>query len=263
MRGVYRARGHMGGGVCSTPRAASPRPGSPCADLADVDSAISPGGERPPGPPRRCAPLCGPQTTAERDRAVQGGAREMKKGGSVLCRAQAVQYAWMKRPRAPLTVSARCRALAGARRGASEWRTRPPRPPAQAEPGLSARMGPPVAAHRHGYGTRRRTVGVAQAGTHGSRRRLGRLRAAQARQGKPRRPCQPTTDARHGQAVAPPGRQRPCDSAQPETAAVGDLPDRWPAEGWWSLAVVSDGCSRAGVGGSRHRGRPAARVTKA
>ncbi len=82
----------------------------------------------------------------------------MKQGGSVLCRAQSGQYAWMTLHRDPLTVSAMCRALEGARSGSSEWRKRPPSPHAQAEQVLSERIVHHVAAHRHVYGTRRLTA---------------------------------------------------------------------------------------------------------
>ena len=169
----------------------------------------------------------------------------------------------MKLHRDQCTVSAMCRALAGARSGYSEWLTRPPSPPAQAAPVLSERIGHHFAAPRHVYGTRRRKGCFAQAGKHGRRRRIGRLMAEQALQVKTRRKCKPTTDASHGQAVAPNVLQRQCDIEQPETAYVGDLTDIWTAEGWWYLAVVIDVFSRAVVGWSMHRWRKAARVTKA
>ena len=87
--------------------------------------------------------------------------------------------------------------------------------------------------------------------------------AAQALQGKTRRKCKPTTDASHGQAVAPNVLQRQCDIDQPEPAYVGDITSIWTAEGWWYLAVVSDVFSRAVVGWSMNRGRTAERVTHA
>jgi transposase InsO family protein len=87
--------------------------------------------------------------------------------------------------------------------------------------------------------------------------------AAQARQGNTRRTCTPTTDASHGQAVAPQVRQRQCDIEPPDTASGGDSTSLWTAEGWWSLAVVLDVCSRAGGGWSMHRWRTAALVTHA
>jgi putative transposase len=162
-----------------------------------------------------------------------------------------------------LTVSAMCRALEGARSGSSAWRKRPPSPHAQAEQVLSERIGHHCAVHRHVYGTRRLKACFAQEGTHVSRRRLGRLMAAQALQVNTRRTCTPTTDASHGQAVAPNVRQRPCDIDQPETASVGAITSIWTAEGWWYLAVVIDVFSRAVVGWSMNRWRTAARVTNA
>ena len=140
----------------------------------------------------------------------------------------------------PCTVRAMCRALEGARRGYDAWLKRPPSPHAQADQVLSERLVPHFAAHRHVYGTRRLKACLAQEGKHVSRRRIGRLMAAQALQGKTRRKCKPPTDASHGQAVAPHVLQRQCDIDQPETASVGDIPYIWTAEGWWSLAVVSD-----------------------
>ena len=87
--------------------------------------------------------------------------------------------------------------------------------------------------------------------------------AARALPVNTRRTCTPTTDASHGQAVAPNVLPRPCDIDQPETADVGDITAIWTAEGWWYLAVVIDVCSQAVVGWSMHRWRTAARVTKA
>ena len=136
----------------------------------------------------------------------------MKKGGSVLCRAQSVKYAWMQLHSDQCTVSAMCRALEVARSGYSEWLKRPPSPPAQAEQVLSERIVPQVAAYRHVYGTRRLTVCFAQEGQPGSRRRIGRLMAAQALQVKTRRTFTPTTDSSHGQAVAPNVLQRSATS---------------------------------------------------
>ena len=161
------------------------------------------------------------------------------------------------------TVSAMCRALEVARSGYSEWLKRPPSPHAQADQVLSERIVHHFAANRHVYGTRRLTVCFAQEGKHVSRRRIGRLMAAQALQVKTRRKFKPTTDSSHGQAVAPNVLQRQFDIDQPDTAYVGDIPDIWTAEGWWYLAVVIDVFSRAVVGWSMNRWRTAERVTNA
>ena len=53
-----------------------------------------------------------------------------------------------------------------------------------------------------------------------------------------------TTDSRHGYGVAPHVWDRQFDVMQPNVAWAGDITYVWTQEGWLSVAVLMDLCSR-------------------
>jgi putative transposase len=83
-----------------------------------------------------------------------------------------------------------------------------------------------------------------------SRRHIGRVLAQAGLRCKTRRKCKAPTSAGQVQTVAPNQRNRECTVTAPDTIYVGDIPSLPTGEGWLSLAVVLDLCSRAVVGWS-------------
>lgn len=124
-----------------------------------------------------------------------------------------------------------CRALEVSRSGYYEWLQRPPSPHAQTDQRLSERIVHHFETNRQVYGTRRLKDCLAEDGHRVSRRRIGRLMAEQALRVRTRRTFKPTTDSRHGQAVAPNVLDRQFDVAQPDTVYVGDITYIWTATG--------------------------------
>jgi putative transposase len=144
-------------------------------------------------------------------------------------------------------VSPRCQLLEGSRRGSYEWLSRPPRPPADAEPEGQDKRPRYVAQGRGPYGTRRSKHLLAQAGL-----RCTTQRKVQA----PHR-------AEQAQTLAPTQRNRELTVHVPDPIYVGDMPDLPTGEGWLSLAVVLELGSRAVVGGAMANQMRAALVTQA
>jgi len=104
---------------------------------------------------------------------------------------------------------------------------------------------------------------LAQEGLQVSRRRIGRVLAQAGLRCKTRRTCKAPTTAGQAQTVAPNQRNRACTGQAPDKVYVGDIPCLPTGEGWLSLAVVLDLCSRAVVGWSRADPMRAALVNQA
>ena len=105
---------------------------------------------------------------------------------------------------------------------------------------------------------------LAQDGLQVSRRRLGRFLAQAGLRCKTRRTCKAPKTSGPAPTVAPNQRTPGVHCAQPQRRLyVGDIPSLPTGEGWLSLAVVLDRCSRAVVGWSMANHRRAERVTQA
>ena len=113
------------------------------------------------------------------------------------------------------------------------------------------------------YGTRRSKHLLAQEGLHVSRRRIGRILAQAGLRGKTRRKFNAPTAAGQAQTVAPNQLNRELMGQKPDTVSVGDMTSLPTGEGWLSLAVVLDRCSRAVVGWSMANHRRAELVHQA
>ena len=162
--------------------------------------------------------------------------------------AAAVKYAWMHQQHTAFTVSRMCQLLEVSRRGYYEWRSRPPRAEVEAEPQVEAKVQHYFAQGRGTYGTRRIKYLLAQEGLQVSRRRIGRGLTQAGLRCKTRRRCKAPTAAGQAQAVAPNQLNRELTVKEPDTISVGDMTYLPTGEGWLSLAVVLDLCSRAVVG---------------
>jgi transposase InsO family protein len=156
-----------------------------------------------------------------------------------------------------------CRLLGVSRSGYYEWLSRPLRAQAAAEVQVQDKIKRCFAQGRGTYGTRRIKYLLAQAGLVVSRRRIGRLLAQAGLRCKPRRRLKAPTASGQAQRVAPNQLQREFTVNEPDTVYVGDITYLPTGEGWLSLAVVLDLCSRAVVGWSRANHMRAALVNQA
>jgi hypothetical protein len=103
-------------------------------------------------------------------------------------------------------------------------------------------------------GRRRRANPLPEDGVAGGRAPARRLRPAAGGAGRRPRACRPMpTDRRHGAGGADHGFARQCEVATPAQAGAGDIPDRWPAAGWRSLAVRLEVYARTVGGGAMRR----------
>ena len=143
-----------------------------------------------------------------------------------------------------------CRLLVVSRSGSDEWRSRPPDAQAEADQTLQDKITRYCAQGRGTYGTRRLKHLLAQEGWQVSRRRIGRVLAQAGLRCKTRRKCKAPTAAGQAQTVAPHQLNREFTVDVPDTVYVGDITSLPTGEGWLSLAVVLDLCSRAVVGWS-------------
>jgi transposase InsO family protein len=141
-----------------------------------------------------------------------------------------------------------CRLLEVSRSGYYEWLRRPPRAPTDATQQVEAKVQHYFAQGRGTYGTRRIKYLLAKEGLVVSRRRIGRVLAQAGLRGKTRRKFKAPTVAGHAQTVAPNQLNRVFTVQQPDTVSVGDITYLPTGEGWLSLAIVLDLCSRAVVG---------------
>jgi transposase InsO family protein len=91
---------------------------------------------------------------------------------------------------------------------------------------------------------------LAQEGLQVRRRRIGRVLAQAGLRCKTRRKFTAPTAAGQAQTVAPNQLNREFTVQEPDTISVGDITYLPTGEGWLSLAVVLDLCSRAVVGWS-------------
>jgi transposase InsO family protein len=156
-----------------------------------------------------------------------------------------------------------CRLLEVSRSGYYEWLHRPPRPQTAADQQLQDKVQRYFAQGRGTYGTRRIKHLLAQEGLCVSRRRSGRLLAQAGLRCKTRRQYKAPTTAGQAQTVAPNQLNRECTVDAPNKVYVGDITYLPTGEGWLSLAVVLDLCSRAVVGWSMANHMRAELVTQA
>ena len=156
----------------------------------------------------------------------------------------------MHQQHAEFTVSRMCRLLAVSRSGYYEWLARPPSTHADVDQQLQEKVQGYFAQGRGTYGTRRIKPLLAQEGLQVSRRRIGRLLSQAGLRCKTRRRFKAPIAAGQAQSVAPNQLKREVTGQAPDTVYVGDITYLPTGEGWWSLAVVLELCSRAVVGGS-------------
>ena len=156
----------------------------------------------------------------------------------------------MHQQHAEFSVSSLCRLLEVSRSGYYEWLSRPPRPQADADQQVEAKIKHYCAQGRSTYGTRRIKYLLAQEGLQVSRRRIGRVLAQAGLHCKTRRRFKAPTAAGQAQTVAPNQLNREFTVKEPDTVYVGDITYLPTGEGWLYLAVVLDLGSRAVVGWS-------------
>jgi transposase InsO family protein len=162
-----------------------------------------------------------------------------------------------------LQVSRMCQLLEVSRRGYDEWRSRPPRAQAHAAQEVQDKIQRYFAQGRGTYGTRCLKPLLAQDGLQVSRRRIGRLLAHAGLRCQTRRKGKAPRTAAQAQTVAPNQLNRAFTVTEPNTVYVGDMTYLPTGEGWLSLAIVLDLCSRAVVGWSMADHRRAELVNQA
>ena len=143
-----------------------------------------------------------------------------------------------------------CQLLQVSRSGYYEWLSRPPRAQAEAEQHVEAKVQHYFAQGRGTYGTRRIKSLLAQEGVQVSRRRIGHILSQAGLRCKTRRKFKAPSAAGQAQAVAPNQLNREFTVDGLDRVYVGDITYLPTGEGWLSLAVVLDLCSRAVVGWS-------------
>ena len=148
------------------------------------------------------------------------------------------------------SLSSLCRTLEVSRSGYYEWLSRPPRTQAEVDQQIQAKVQHYFTQGRGTYGTRRLKHLLAQEGLQVSRRRIGRLLAQAGLRCKTRRKCKAPRSTEQAQTIAPNQLNREFTVPTPNTVYVGDITYLPTGEGWLSLAVVLDLCSRAVVGWS-------------
>jgi putative transposase len=156
-----------------------------------------------------------------------------------------------------------CQLLEVSRSGYYEWLSRPPRAQAQVDQEVQDKIQRYFAQGRGTYGTRRIKPLLAQDGLQVSRRRIGRFLAQAGLRCKTRRKCKAPKTSGPAQTVAPHQLHREFTVQTPDKVYVGDITSLPTGEGWLSLAVVLDLCSRAVVGWSMANHRRAELVTQA
>jgi len=164
---------------------------------------------------------------------------------------------------AEFSVTSLCRILEVSRSGDYEWLGRPPRVQPDTEQQLEAKVQQYFAQGRGLYGTRRITHLLAQKGLRVSRRRIGRVLHQTGLRGTTRRQFKAPMAAGQAQSVAPNQLNREFTVPTPDTVYVGAITSLPTGEGWLSLAVVLDLCSRAVVGWAMAHHRRAALVPQA
>src|SRR5499426_3943028 len=148
------------------------------------------------------------------------------------------------------SISSLCRTLEVSRSGYYEWLSRPPCVQTEVAQQVHAKVQHYFAQGRGTYGTRRLKHLLAQDGLRVSRRRIGRVLAQAGLRCKTRRKVKAPRASGQAQTVAPNQLNREFTVPVPDTVYVGDIPYLSTGEGWLSLAVVLDLCSRAVVGWS-------------
>jgi putative transposase len=138
------------------------------------------------------------------------------------------------------------------RSGYDEWRSRPPRPPADAEQEVQDKIQRYFSQGRGIYGPRRIKHLLAQDGLRVSRWRIGRVLAQAGLRCKTQRKLKPPRSAEQAQTIAPNQLNRELTVQVPDTIYLGDIPSLPTGECGLSLAVVLELCSRAVVGWIMH-----------
>jgi transposase InsO family protein len=156
----------------------------------------------------------------------------------------------MQQQHAECKVRRMCQLLEVSRSGYYEWRSRPPRAQAKVAQEVQDKIQRYFAQGRGTDGTRRIKHLLAQDGLQVSRRRIGRWLAQAGLRCKTRRKCKAPKTSGQAQTVAPHQLHRECTVHAPDQVYVGDITSLPTGEGWLSLAVVLDLCSRAVVGWS-------------
>jgi putative transposase len=174
-----------------------------------------------------------------------------------------VKYAWIHQQHTAFRVSRMCRLREVSRSGYYEWLHRLPSTRSAADQQLQDKVQRYFAQGRGPYGTRRLKHLLAQEGLQVSRRRIGRMLTQAGLRRTTRRRFKAATAAGQAQTVAPNQLTRELTVQDPATIYVGDIPYLPTGEGWGSLAVVLDLCSRAVVGWSMAAHRRAAVVHQA
>ena len=162
-----------------------------------------------------------------------------------------MRYAFIAQHRVEHAVVTMCRVLAVSKAGYYAWRDRPASARAHADQRLAREIRLVHRRSRARYGSPRVHAELKARGVGCSEKRVARLMRTQGLRATPRRRYRVTTDARHGDPVAPNvlARQFAIETiAALDRVWAADLTYVATREGWLYLAVVLDLSSRRVVG---------------
>jgi putative transposase len=146
----------------------------------------------------------------------------------------------------PMTIM--CRVLEVSASGYSAWCQRPPSRHSREDAHLAEQVKMALQANRRVSGSPRIHADLQAQGTPCARKRVARLMREQELFAQRPRHRRITTKSEPGAQVAPHLLERDFSADEPNTQWRAETTSIWTAEGWLSLAVVLDLCSRM-VGG--------------
>jgi putative transposase len=159
-----------------------------------------------------------------------------------------VRFRFIAAEKASFPIRRLCRTLHGSRAGFYAWRGRAPSTRAQADERLGGEIAAIHAQTRQRYGSPRIHAELVERGCRAGRKRVARLMRVHGLAARRRRRFRVPTQSRHPFPIASnvlaPHFQRP----GPDQAWVSDITYIPAGEGWLSLAVILDLCSRFAVG---------------
>ena len=161
-----------------------------------------------------------------------------------------MKYAWIETHSQNFPIYLMCQLLGVVRSAFYAWRNAPISVQKLEDKTLSSAVKVSFENGRETYGTRRIKQDLADQGHQVSRRRIGRLMAAEELKVKTKRKFKATTYSAHNDPIAPNLLDRQFTVDKPDSCYVGDITYIWTQEGWLYLATVIDLYSRKVVGWS-------------
>jgi transposase InsO family protein/transposase-like protein len=200
----------------------------------------------------------GVEAPEEGEQTAQNGARDLKKGCSLLRKGTGIRYQFIDTKKKAFPISLLCKVMRVSRSGFYSWASREKSSRQVERDRLISKVKEIHRKVRETYGTRRMSIELTTEGESCGRTKAVTLMTLAMVKARQKKKFKVTANSRHKLPVAPNLLNRNFTVSMKDTVYCSDITYIWTREGWLYLAVVLDLYSRKVVGWSMSN-----RITKA